>query len=95
MVTLPWSDGSGDNIYLDYDNNEGNTVISITSDINTTGVLRSKTITFKRSNTEIILGTLTVNQRNIPRAFNGNDDIFVDINLEPLLEKEFNIFSSV
>ena len=90
MVTIPWSDGSGDNLYLDYESNVGDQVISITSDINHTGVPRSKVVTFKNGNSETVLGTLSVTQIAHARTFNGSDDIFVDIQSESFGEKFIN-----
>ena len=35
IAEIPWNDGSGDKLYVGYDNNEKSQVISITSDYNT------------------------------------------------------------
>ena len=35
IAEIPWNDGSGDKLYVSYDNNEKSQVINITSDYNT------------------------------------------------------------
>ena len=44
-TTIPWGDGSGDNIYLDYPSASGDQTVTVTSDANT-GSARTKTVTF-------------------------------------------------
>ena len=44
-TTIPWNDGSGDNIYLTYPSASGNQTVEVTSDANT-GAARTKTVTF-------------------------------------------------
>lgn len=45
VTTIPWEDGSGDNIYLSASSQVGDGTVSVTSDANT-GAARSKVVTF-------------------------------------------------
>ena len=47
-TTIPWGDGSGDNIYLTYSSASGNQAVEVTSDANT-GFPRAKEVTFATS----------------------------------------------
>ena len=58
ITTIPWSDGSGDNIYVSAPSQTGTQTVSVSSDANT-GAARSQTVTFTASG---ITKTLTVNQ---------------------------------
>ena len=60
VTTIPWGDGSGDNIYLSRNASEGNQTVDVSSDANT-GVARSKVITFT-SGVGSITQLLTVSQ---------------------------------
>lgn len=57
-TTIPWGDGSGDNIYLTYPSASGDQTVQVASDANT-GSARSKIVTFSTGN---ISRQLTVNQ---------------------------------
>lgn len=57
-TTIPWGDGSGDNIYLNYPSASGDQTVQVSSDANT-GSARTKTVTFAAGN---VTQTLTVNQ---------------------------------
>lgn len=46
-VTIPWSDGSGDNLYLDFSGNTGESTCMVTSDANPSGIERTEVIEFK------------------------------------------------
>lgn len=59
-TTIPWGDGSGDNIYLTYPSASGNQTVEVTSDANT-GVARSKVVTFT-SGVGNITRQLTISQ---------------------------------
>lgn len=59
-TTIPWGDGSEDNIYLTYPSASGDQTVSVSSDANT-GVARSKVVTFT-SGVGSIIRTLTVSQ---------------------------------
>lgn len=59
-TTIPWGDGSGDNIYLTYSSASGNQTVTITSDANT-GAARSKVVAFT-SDVGNIIQNLTVSQ---------------------------------
>lgn len=59
-TTIPWNDGSGDNIYLTYPSASGDQTVEVSSDANT-GSARSKVVTFT-SGVGNITQQLTVNQ---------------------------------
>ena len=59
-TTIPWGDGSGDNIYLTYPSASGDQTVSVSSDANT-GAARSKVVSFT-SGVGSIVRTLTVEQ---------------------------------
>lgn len=59
-TTIPWGDGSGDNIYLTYPSASGDQTVEVSSDANT-GSARSKVVTFT-SGVGNITQQLTVNQ---------------------------------
>ena len=44
-TTIPWGDGSGDNIYLTYSSASGDQTVEVSSDANT-GNARTKVVTF-------------------------------------------------
>ncbi|MBQ1981814.1 MAG: hypothetical protein II229_01135 [Clostridia bacterium] len=58
-TTIPWGDGSGDNIYLDYPAASGDQTVAVSSDANT-GAARTKVVTFSASGVTPV--TLTVEQ---------------------------------
>ena len=58
-TTIPWSDGSGDNIYLTYSSASGDQIVTVSSDANT-GSARTQTVTFSASGASSV--SLTVNQ---------------------------------
>lgn len=58
-TTIPWGDGSGDNITLTYASGAGNQSVTVSSDANT-GAARTKTVTF--SATGVTPVVLIVNQ---------------------------------
>lgn len=51
ITTIPWGDGSGDNLYFTADAMEGNQEVLVSSDANA-GAERSKTVTFSAQGTE-------------------------------------------
>ena len=57
-TTIPWGDGSGDNIYLTYSSASGDQTVQVSSDANT-GSERTKVVTFTAGN---VSQNLTVNQ---------------------------------
>lgn len=59
-TTIPWGDGSGDNIYLTYPSASGNQTVEVTSDANA-GFPRSKDVTFA-TGVGSASETLSVNQ---------------------------------
>lgn len=59
ITTIPWGDGSGDNIYLSAPSQTGDQSVSVTSDPNT-GAARSKVVTFSASGVSPV--SLTINQ---------------------------------
>lgn len=58
ITTIPWSDGSGDNIYVSAPSQTGTETVSVSSDANT-GAARTQTVTFTAG---AITRSLTVNQ---------------------------------
>lgn len=63
VTTVPWGDGSGDNIYLSYSASEGNQTVQVTSDAHTGYEERTKDITFTAiAGQTTITQTLTVKQ---------------------------------
>ena len=60
VTTIPWGDGSGDNIYLTYSSASGDQEVLVSSDANT-GSARTKTVTFT-STVGSITRMLTVSQ---------------------------------
>ena len=58
-TTIPWGDGSGDNLYLTYPSASGDQSVSVTSDANT-GAARSKVVTFSAVGVTPV--TLTISQ---------------------------------
>ena len=59
-TTIPWSDGSGDNIYLTYPSASGDQTVTVSSDANS-GSARTQVVTFT-SGVGNITQQLTVNQ---------------------------------
>ena len=59
ITTIPWGDGSGDNIYLSAPSQTGDQFVSVTSDPNT-GAARSKVVTFSAVGVTPV--SLTINQ---------------------------------
>ena len=81
-TTIPWGDGSGDNIYLTYSSASGNQTITVSSDAYADYIDRSQDITFSATaNGTTVTATLTVTQsgKNITiitrndTAFTRND----------------------
>ena len=63
VTTIPWGDGSGDNIYLTYPTASGDQTVTVTSDANAGASSRSKDITFSvTAGGTTISRTLTVVQ---------------------------------
>lgn len=75
-TTIPWEDGSGDNIYLDYAAASGNQTVLVSSDANDTYEERRKNITFATTGVTPVTATLTVIQASngdlVVITFNGN-----------------------
>jgi len=83
-TTIPWGDGSGDNIYLTYSSASGNQTVEVTSDANTGYVDRTKDITFTVvAGQSVITRTLTVIQLAgsdlIVPVFNGVYPAYDDV----------------
>ena len=81
-TTIPWGDGSGDNIYLTYSSASGNQTVTVSSDAHTAYIERSQDIIFSATaNGMTVTATLTVTQsgKNITiitrndTAFTRND----------------------
>lgn len=65
VTTIPWNDGSGDNIYVSASSQVGDETVQVSSDANT-GAARSQTVTFT-SGVGGITRSLTVNQEGVPQ----------------------------
>lgn len=63
-TTIPWGDGSGDNIYLDYSEAEGDQSVLVSSDANGGSTSRTKSVTFSATGVSPVI--LTVNQAGQP-----------------------------
>ena len=84
-TTIPWGDGSGDNIYLTYSSASGDQIVQVSSDANT-GSSRSKVVTFT-SGVGGITKLLTINQEagvaTIPYIRGGADGSYIDTGITP------------
>jgi hypothetical protein len=85
-TTIPWGDGTGDNIYLDYSASEGNQTVAVSSDANQGLNKRQKNVTFSASGVSPV--SLTVEQKGTRTPiedltariyFNGNSYCLTDI----------------
>ena len=79
-TTIPWGDGSGDNIYLTYDALEGDQTVLVSSDANTDWQSREKTVTFSNGT---LSQSLTVKQdagREPLPAEDGRIWVYYDVN---------------
>lgn len=47
FVTIPWADGTNDNIYMDFSKLESGEPIQLSSDENSSGIERAKIMEFK------------------------------------------------
>lgn len=69
-TTIPWNDGSGDNIYLTYPSASGSQTVVVTSDANTGSVERTKVVTFSASaNGQTVTKTLTLIQEKVAEQY--------------------------
>ncbi|MBR2748041.1 MAG: hypothetical protein IKD95_06810 [Bacteroidales bacterium] len=66
ITTIPWGDGSGDNIYLSAPSQTGDQSVSVTSDPNT-GAARSKVVTLSAVGVTPV--SLTINQAGVPQQY--------------------------
>lgn len=70
VTTIPWGDGSGDNIYLTYPSASGDQTVQVSSDANAGSTDRTKTITFTASHHGTSdVKTLTVVQEGVPEEY--------------------------
>lgn len=70
VTTIPWGDGSGDNIYLTYPSASGDHTVLVSSDANAGSTGRTKTITFTASHHGTSdTKTLTVVQEGVPEPY--------------------------
>lgn len=76
ITTIPWGDGSGDNIYLSAPSQTGDQSVSVTSDPNT-GAARSKVVTFSASGVSPV--SLTINQEAgvVEHTFTANPSSYI------------------
>lgn len=81
VTTIPWGDGSGDNIYLTYPSASEDQIISVSSDANDGYTDRVQTITFTASaNGTSSVRVLTITQEGVPEPYL----VFVDPNVESI-----------
>lgn len=73
VTTIPWDDGSGDNIYVSASSQVGDETVQVSSDANT-GAARSQTVTFT-SGVGGITRSLTVNQEAGSRLPSGYTEV--------------------
>lgn len=86
IAEIPWNDGSGDKLYVSYDNNEKSQVINITSDYNTGSNPRDLIVTIQTNTPNVeptsqVKFSLLVTQttdNNIVATFNSNVSIYDD-----------------
>lgn len=70
VTTIPWGDGSGDNIYLTYPSASGDQTVQVSSDANAGSTDRTKTITFTASHHGTTdTKTLTVTQAKVAEQY--------------------------
>ena len=70
VTTIPWGDGSGDNIYLTYPSASGDQPVQVSSDANTGSSSRTQTVTFTASHHGTSdVKTLTVVQEGVPEQY--------------------------
>ena len=87
--TISWGDGSGDNIYLDYNASSGDQTVTVSSDANTGLSARTKTITFATTTgSPAVTQTLTLTQAShlllhVNKTFRGStsDAVVTDFRL--------------
>lgn len=80
-TTIPWGDGSGDNIYLTYSASQGDQTVLVSSDANAGSTDRTKTITFTASHHGTTdTKTLTVVQEGVPEPY----IVFADPSVEAI-----------
>lgn len=87
IAEIPWNDGSGDKLYVSYDNNEKSQVISITSDYNTGSNPRDLVVTIQTNTPNVeptsqvkfsLLVTQTINNTRVVATFDSNVSIYDD-----------------
>ena len=78
-TTIPWGDGSGDNLYLTYPSASGDQSVSVTSDANT-GAARSKVVTFSASGVPSVTLTISQDAGSTPLpAMDGKIWVYYDV----------------
>lgn len=87
IAEIPWNDGSGDKLYVSYDNNEKSQVISITSDYNTGSNPRDLVVTIQTNTPNVeptsqvkfsLLVTQTIDNTRVVATFDSNVSIYDD-----------------
>lgn len=87
IAEIPWNDGSGDKLYVSYDNNEKSQVINITSDYNTGSNPRDLIVTIQTNTPNVeptsqvkfsLLVTQTIDNTRVVATFDSNVSIYDD-----------------
>ena len=87
ITEIPWNDGSGDKLYVNYDNNEKSQVISIISDHNTGSNPRDLVVTIQTNTPNVeptsqvkfsLLITQTIDNTIVVATFDSNVSIYDD-----------------
>lgn len=87
IAEIPWNDGSGDKLYVSYDNNEKSQVINITSDYNTGSNPRDLIVTIQTNTPNVeptsqvkfsLLVTQTIDDIRVVATFGSNVSIYDD-----------------
>jgi len=95
-TTIPWGDGSGDNIYLDYDASAGNQTVQVSSDANQGVSQRQKNVTFSASGASPVILTVAQGGGTPPpgtgeRYLRGCDKAKIDTGISQLTVGKFEV----
>jgi hypothetical protein len=88
IAEIPWNDGSGDKLYVSYDNNEKSQVINITSDYNTGSNPRDLIVTIQTNTPNVeptsqvkfsLLVTQTIDNTRVVATFDNQKSLYSNI----------------
>ena len=95
IAEIPWNDGSGDKLYVSYDNNEKSQVINITSDYNTGSNPRDLIVTIQTNTPNIdpdlqvkfsLLVTQQVDNTKVVATFDSIKSLYSNISSQYVKE---------